>query len=79
MRRLDRAGIFRARPLSWRMRNSRDSSQAVAVSMEFLILEQLDESEVGQLVRVRGAQRLRRLLRREEGRVGQRDDRRAAR
>lgn len=44
MRRLDRAGIFRARPLSWRMRNS-DSSQAVAVSMEFLILEQLDGSK----------------------------------
>ena len=44
MRRLDRAGIFRARPLSWRMRSS-DSSQAVAVSMEFLILEQLDGSK----------------------------------
>ncbi len=43
MRRLDRSGIFRARPLSWSVRTS-ETSQAVALSIEFLILAQLDGS-----------------------------------
>lgn len=43
MRRLDRSGIFRARPVSWSVRAS-ETSQAVALSIEFLILAQLDGS-----------------------------------
>ncbi len=43
MRRLDRSGIFRARPLSWSVRPS-ETSQSVALSIEFLVLAQLDGS-----------------------------------
>ncbi len=43
MRRLDRPGIFRARPLSWSVRAS-ETSQAVALSIEFLILAQFEGS-----------------------------------
>ncbi|MEJ2202923.1 MAG: hypothetical protein P8170_02305 [Gemmatimonadota bacterium] len=43
MRRLDRSGIFRARPLSWSVRSS-ETSQAVAISIEFLVLAQLEGS-----------------------------------
>ncbi|MGE0191982.1 MAG: hypothetical protein AB7T63_08050 [Planctomycetota bacterium] len=43
MRRLDRPGIFRARPLSWSVRTS-ETSQAVAISIEFAVLAQLEAS-----------------------------------
>lgn len=43
MRRLDRPGIFRARPLSWGIR--RAESGAIAVAFEYLILAQLDGTE----------------------------------
>lgn len=39
MKELDRAGIFKARPLRWYIRKSNDT-QAVALSMELLILGQ---------------------------------------
>lgn len=41
---LDRAGIFKARPLSWAVRTF-DNSQAVAVNMKFSIVAQLDGAE----------------------------------
>ncbi len=43
-RRLDRAGIFRARPLSWCVRDRQDSA-AIAISIEYQILAQLDGSD----------------------------------
>lgn len=42
--RLDREGIFKARPVGWRVKKF-DSSQAVAIAIEFAILAQLDGNE----------------------------------
>lgn len=42
MRRLDRPGIFKARPLNWGVRTA--ESGAVAIALEYLILAQLDGS-----------------------------------
>jgi len=42
MMRLDRPGIFKARPLSWAVRTA--ESGAVAVALEYLVLAQLDGS-----------------------------------
>lgn len=41
MKDLDRPGIFRARPIHWYVRNAQHS-QAIAISIEFVILSQLD-------------------------------------
>jgi hypothetical protein len=41
--RLDRPGIFKARPLSWAVRTA--DSGAVAIALEYLILAQLDGTE----------------------------------
>ncbi len=43
MRRLDRPGIFKARPLSWAVRTA--ESGAVSISAEYLVLAQLDGTE----------------------------------
>ncbi len=40
MRRLDRPGIFKARPLSWAVRTA--DSGAVAIAIEYVVLAQLD-------------------------------------
>ncbi len=41
--RLDRPGIFKARPLSWAVRTA--DSGAVAIALEYLVLAQLDGAE----------------------------------
>lgn len=44
MLKLDRPGIFKAKPFAWFVRNS-EQSQSVSISIEFVILEQLDGTE----------------------------------
>ncbi len=44
MLRLDRAGIFKAQPVSWTVRSSQQSG-AIALAIEFKILAQLDGAE----------------------------------
>lgn len=46
MNKLEREGIFKVRPLNWYLQPSdREGSQAIAVSIEFLILAQLEGAE----------------------------------